>query len=313
MTIKDLPFVQGVARYIFPCHELGPLVFFESRLSASACATTHPKMAKALDCRRTEISRIIAKFYRKFFSTRKMQKVNDFLLYLALRARGYDNYENMQISGEMHFIKNILAPFDPKLCIDIGANIGNYSKNLLEATHSNVISFEPLPQSFFELSQYLKPFESRLILENRAVGSTNGPKAILFSDEALSHASFKEEINQIDYVRNESTTIVQMVTLDSYCLEKKISIIDFIKIDVEGYEIEVLLGAKETISKIRPKFIQIEFNLHQLYIGVSLRQIAALLPDYSVYQLLENDWIERSASDFLSNIYLFSNFVFVRK
>ncbi len=61
---------------------------------------------------------------------------------------------------------------------------------------------------------------------------------------------------------------------------KKLSIkkIDLIKIDTEGYELEVLIGAKKTIEKFKPKYIQIEYNWHHLFKNVNLLLIGSHVP-----------------------------------
>ena len=89
--------------------------------------------------------------------------------------------------------------------------------------------------------------------------------------------------------------------------------VDLIKIDTEGFESEVLRGGGETIRRCRPKFVQLEFNWHQLFRNTSLNSFSELLPGYSVFQLLPDAWIERDPIDPLSNIFHFSNFVFVRR
>ena len=96
-------------------------------------------------------------------------------------------------------------------------------------------------------------------------------------------------------------------------MKKKIKEIDLIKIDTEGFEAEVFEGAKKTFTIIKPKFIQMEFNWHQIFRNTSLNFFAEKLPDYDVYQLIPNGWVKRDPKDPLVNIYLFSNFVFVRK
>jgi hypothetical protein len=110
---------------------------------------------------------------------------------------------------------------------------------------------------------------------------------------------------------------VEVVTLDRF-LETATGLdlrqIDLVKIDTEGYEYEVLLGARETIEKRKPKFIQIEYNWHQMFKAQSLFTLASLLPNYVVYQLLPHGTgLNRvDASKPESNIYHYSNFVFVR-
>ena len=96
-------------------------------------------------------------------------------------------------------------------------------------------------------------------------------------------------------------------------IENGIKEIDFIKIDTEGFESEVFEGAKRVLGDIKPNFIQIEFNWHQMFRNKTLNYFAEMLPDYEVYQLIPNGWIKRDPKHPHTNIYEFSNFVFVRK
>ena len=68
--------------------------------------------------------------------------------------------------------------------------------------------------------------------------------------------------------------------------KKKINLkrIDFIKIDTEGYELEVLKGAQNTIKKFKPNFIQLEFNWHQLYKKNTLLMFQEILNNYHAYK-----------------------------
>ncbi len=107
-----------------------------------------------------------------------------------------------------------------------------------------------------------------------------------------------------------------VVTLDSSLSElaKKCEGIDLLKIDTEGSEYEVLLGAQKTISTLKPRFIQIESNWHQLFRMRSLKSIGNLLTGYVVHQMLPfcNGLVKRDLNSPESNIYGCSNFVFIQ-
>jgi FkbM family methyltransferase len=251
------------------------------------------------------------KFYAGNKHNKELDPITDFLLANSLSARGYNNYKTEEESGESFFIKEILSRRDPKLCLDIGANVGNYSLSLLRATNSKVISFEPLPVAFNELAQKTRDYSARLVLENRGVGSVKDNLTIHYNTKASAHASFTEEVSKVSYVSNDQKIVVPVISLDAYCEENKIESIDFVKIDVEGFESEVFEGAKRVFKDIRPKFIQIEFNWHQLFRNKTLNYFAEQLLDYEVYQLIPNGWIKRDPRDPLSNLYYYSNFVFV--
>lgn len=253
------------------------------------------------------------RIYARIFSKPVLRKLNNLMLNAALRARGYTNHQSLKVSGELFFVEKILAPSNPRLCIDVGANIGGYTTELLEKTNAKVVSFEPLPPAFEQLSTAVSRYGDRVTLENKGVGDEETTLAIKYNPEALVHASFSEDVNaKVDYVSNEMTANVPVVTLDGYCARNAIEAVDFIKIDTEGFESEVFRGATETFRNLRPKFVQIEFNWHQMFRNTSLNYFAEFLPGYEVYQLIPSGWVKRDPRHPLSNIFLFSNFVFVR-
>jgi FkbM family methyltransferase len=216
------------------------------------------------------------------------------ILQLALRGQGYKNCCDPKASGEALLIERLVTR-KPKLCIDVGANKGDYSKTLLSRTATDVIAFEPLPKAFQALSQLQTAYPGRFEAVNVAVGA-------------------HEEILQLHYGSDDST----LATLDAYFekhLRGAVHELDMLKIDTEGFEYEVLSGAQRTVAELRPAFIQIEFNWHQLFRGRSLRTLAELLPGYTPYQLLPygSGLVKRDVNRPESNIYYYSNFVFVRE
>lgn len=144
------------------------------------------------------------------------------------------------------------------------------------------------------------------------VGPTDETLTINFNLAAMAHASFCKEVNQISYLNNNKTLDVPVISLDTYCERNYIDAIDLIKIDVEGFELEVFKGAYNVFNNIRPRFIQIVFNQHQLFRNTTLHFFGNQLKDYMTYQLLPGRWEKRDSRDSLSNIFQFSNFVFVR-
>ena len=117
-------------------------------------------------------------------------EANEELLYYALNPRSYNNDESE--TGESFFIKQILSPSIPSLCIDIGANTGSYTHELLEHTDSRVVSFEPLPSAFQKLLEATKEFKHRVTLENKGIGKETENLTIHFNPSELQLASFAE-------------------------------------------------------------------------------------------------------------------------
>ena len=262
---------------------------------------------------KTVIYFIIKKLYIFTFARSSMQKYNNILFNLTLHGMGYNNFTTRKISGEENFIK-LLSKYNPKICIDIGANVGNYSLFLLETTKTKVIAFEPLPNAFEKLSKIQKLYPNRLIAINKGVGNENKEMNIYFTEERTEHASFSAEVNLVSYVNNVNQVKVDVTSLDHWLKNNRFDYneIDLLKIDTEGFEYEVLIGAKDTIKTIRPKFIQIEYNWHQLFKNQSLFSLGLLLEEYTAFQLLPNGLCKRDLKNPESNIYSFSNFIFIR-
>ena len=271
--------------------------------------------------------RVMARIYVFVFGRSQLQFINTVVLRLALCARGYSGVPGDKRSAscdvisacEARFIK-VVSKHLTGLCIDIGANKGQYSAALLEATTARIIAFEPLPGAYQELAALSDRYPGRLLAINKGVGDKNMELELHYGDEDSKLASFSSEVNEIPYVgaSNVRSIPVPMVTLDEYFLADKRLIpnsgIDLIKIDTEGYEYNVLLGAQILIATVKPRFIQIEYNLHQLIKSHSLYSISLLLGEYNAYQLLPHGKglfnIDPKHPE--SNIYHYSNFVFVR-
>ena len=260
---------------------------------------------------------IAERLYPRLIRGIQGQNLNDFIFQLTLRARGFNNCCDMGLTGEAKFLE-FLAKTQPRLCVDIGANVGNYSNALIESTNATIFAFEPLPDAFFELEKIKQKFPERIRTYQLALGNSQGISTLYFGDSKSELASLSKEVNQIDFVgySNTSQMDVRVEKLDFYLeiLRSVAEEIDFLKIDVEGFEWEVLQGAKHVLLEMRPKFVQLEFNIHQLFRGHSLFSLSQLLPGYRVYQLLANNdgMVERDVKDPLANIYTYSNFIFVR-
>lgn len=255
----------------------------------------------------------LSKIYLLVFGSRMLQKANDALLAFTLRARGYNNFTDARVSGEQFFVSKVLSRMDPKVCIDVGANVGTYSLRLLATTNARVYAFEPLSEPFSHLTKLKHKFGERLVAVNKGVGSKDEILTMHFNPAATEHASFSVEAKDVPYVRNQLAQDIEVVMLDTFFLDNcDREGLDFLKIDTEGFEYEVLLGAQRTIARHKPKMIQIEYNWHQLFKRRTLYSFATLLAGYQVFQMLPNRLVRREPKDPYSNIYLFSNFVFVR-
>lgn len=131
------------------------------------------------------------------------------------------------------------------ICLDIGANIGCISQALLASGH-HVIAWEPQPEVFKLLVQNLDAVSKNFEAHNAGLGSARGtaymPKVYYSAKGNFGGLGINQRspYGQIE---------VDVQRLDDTLFKPRIS---FIKIDVEGFEREVLIGGRQTIKSHRP-------------------------------------------------------------
>lgn len=261
------------------------------------------------------IYKLVSKLYVLIFGRKKLQFINDVFLSLTLDAKGFKNYGDFNRTGEKKFIRLIKDQIN--LSLDIGANVGNYTKLILQETNSKVISFEPLPDAYRELEVLKKDFKDRLETFNIAISNENKKQDLYFGNRKSEKASLMKNLEKLSFIEktNINKISVEVKKLDDLKDIIKNQIIDFIKIDTEGYEFEVLDGAKYLLKEHQPKFIQIEFNWHQLLKGQTLYKLSSMIDFSDIFRILpnENGLIQIDPSRPENNIYHLSNYIFIRK
>ena len=135
--------------------------------------------------------------------------------------------------------------------IDVGANIGRWSLLIARLFKTQkVFSFEPFLKTYFYLAENIS-LNISLNIETFNLALNN-------KNEFVSMSSVNEMnsgMNFISLAQTASADQVQSVTLDDFLFKKMADKIDVIKIDVEGFEMNVLQGAAQTIEKHHPVII----------------------------------------------------------
>jgi len=178
---------------------------------------------------------------------------------------------------EYNAFKKTLGP--GSIALDIGANVGCYSLLFGQWTglDGKVFAFEPVPETFLGLSRHI---------ELNALCAVVIPVQAAVCDSSAAAASFfVSDIKGISRlaVREDETPLsrvvqVPTITVDEFCAREKV-LPDFIKIDVEGFELAVLRGARETI-KARGKKLALFMEIHPTTwrrIGLSKEHVVAEL------------------------------------
>lgn len=157
----------------------------------------------------------------------------------------------------------LVAELDPDLVVDCGANCGQWGLRLKGVfPEVNLHSFEPIYSTFVRLKEVASKYENWRCI-NAALSSHSGVSTIKVASNqgmssSLSNPSLHISVHpDIDF---EKTEEVSLTTLDQYKYQfKKI----FLKIDVQGHEYALLMGAIETLESV--VLIEIESSFTPLY------------------------------------------------
>lgn len=170
---------------------------------------------------------------------------------LRLPTRYFKYFPETYEAENFEFLQKSCKP--GAVIIDIGAHIGLFSIIAAQVTGKSgkVYAFEPAPSTYALLQKTVLINHEEQVIETfqKAVGKENG-KIIFFvsndqADNSNSLVNYKEDrsLHGID---------VAVTTIDNFVMEKNISRLNFIKIDVEGAEFDTLQGAAETLKNLKP-------------------------------------------------------------
>lgn len=149
---------------------------------------------------------------------------------------------------------------------DIGANVGHMSFMFAKcfAPDGVTYAYEPDPYNVINFNKNLELNSSAnvVLLEKALQGHNDVSQMDLTIRRAVDGSGFENRgissLKKISKFSKESVS-VKVSTLDKEVDDLGLSRVDFIKIDVEGLEYEVLLGGEKTITKFKP-FIQYEYS-----------------------------------------------------
>lgn len=158
-------------------------------------------------------------------------------------------YTGLHEFEDMGFLLHFLRPQD--LFADAGANVGSYSLLASGVAGARTIAFEPVPSTFKSLEKNIKINNLSDLVQLYNIGLSSEKGTLTFS-------SLHDTTNHVVTNPNIPNTIsVPVDTLDDVCINDFPSLL---KIDVEGFETEVLKGARSILSNAILKAIIIELN-----------------------------------------------------
>ena len=159
--------------------------------------------------------------------------------------------------------------------IEIGANIGYYAMMEARLVHW-VYAVEPGPSNYQQLiaNVHLNGY-TNIDLHQLAIGDHNGEVGFEIAKAC--------NWSRIALANGDNNVTVRMQTLDSFVKENKIAHVDYLRMDVEGYEFAVIQGARKTIERDRPDmFIEVHRDRLADY-GHSQLDFMEMMANYGYY------------------------------
>jgi FkbM family methyltransferase len=179
---------------------------------------------------------------------------------------GIGSGSDVSFSGEQQMFNILKQRSRPPFCIfDVGSNKGQFLQMAVDNIQIEDLSihcFEPGREIFKSLLGFSKTLNlsNGIKVNNIALGKERGESILYFDQVGSGLASLtKRRLDHygIDFEKSEK---VQIDTVDSYCRENSIDRIDLLKIDVEGHELNALLGAEMMFASKSIDVVSFEFG-----------------------------------------------------
>lgn len=224
----------------------------------------------------------------------RFQPLFERLYGIALVGMNYEEGFLLEISGELDLLARLHAAHAPSerpfVLFDVGANVGKYSRAVLALFGERCLihAFEPGKRTS---ARFADDFQNVPNVCLHAVALTDVPGRVTLyfdwngSPVATLHPTSTEGIYNAKMHSDE----VEGVRLDDFCRDHGIPRIDLLKIDAEGHEYRILLGAAELIAADAIDGIQFEFAYNNIYSRVFFRDFYDLLsPRFRLFRLVKD-------------------------
>lgn len=205
----------------------------------------------------------VNQIFFKFPSIVELKKDVSYIAYPDSSFGGLVVYTRLPEFYEMNYFDNIIETNDT--VIDVGVHMGDYT--LLAASNissGQVLAFEPSKEALRVLSQNIavNGYNRKVRVYPVVASDKNGNIDFVDND--------RSEISHINFSKTSKSSIkVKTVKIDDVISDESIKSVKIIKIDVEGAELFVLKGMKESLSKGIIKQMLIEVNSDCENYGIS--------------------------------------------
>lgn len=208
-----------------------------------------------------------------------------------------------------------LFPFlgERPVVFDIGSNKGGFAEIILDEFKDNVTMhlFEP-NKMLLDFTRIKFEYKTNIIYNESCVSNKSGNETFYYFENYNNEMSSRYHGNGEWEGLPVKQKKVPVITLDEYCKENNIQSIDYLKIDCEGADVEVLEGVIGMIKLGGVRIIQIEYSPHYKRAGKTFQQAIDIAKsnDYKIYKYIDNNFWEVKHFD---EDYQFDNFFITKE
>lgn len=181
---------------------------------------------------------------------------------------------------EQYLIENKCEPKVGDIVFDAGAYLGETSIWFADkvGTSGKVYSFEPSLENSVKFKENIKlnKFDKNIFLIDKGLWNKSGEINFAFQESSSFCSKGKGDCK------------INIIDIDSFVEKEKIPKVDFVKMDIEGGELKALEGAKNVLSKYKPKLAISIYHLPDDIIKIPI-YIKSIVPEYQLFLSHKND------------------------
>lgn len=241
-----------------------------------------------------------------------LQRFYKILHTVSIRGMNYGGGSSgLMSTGEINVFKYLQKQLQnvekTQVLFDVGANIGGYAEMLLRffPKRVQIYSFEPSEKTFKALVNNLHNTNIKCIPIGFGVSKE---KVKLYHGKNSTHSSLFDRRKSV-VGKTDSSELVTISTIDDFCKENNIKEIFFLKLDIEGNELNALKGADDLLKKRKIYHIQFEFGGTNVDSRVFFRDFWLMLRDYHIYRVVGNGLHPIKAYDESLEIFYYANYL----
>ena len=260
---------------------------------------------------------LVRRFLNRSRGIKKYQKLYQLLHVVSIRGMNYVSGD-FKTSGEIIILDEIAKKYThgKKVIFDVGSNNGEYALQINQSfakLKPRIYCFEPSTETYDALQANVSDIENIIPFN---FGFSNEPStAQLYSYSGNTGLSsvYNRDLNAYGH-QSLSSQMISLKTIDTFCDEEEIDEILFLKLDIEGNELNALKGASNMLSSRKIEIIQFEFGEPNIDSKSFLRDFFEILSEYNLYRILRDGKISITPYTETNEIFKTANFIaFLRR